>query len=288
MTVVRTDAPKDSNGAGITVAREGRSNSGKGGSEFFHAPRGRLRPTILGMRSTAPREKTVRGSETRVRVGPRIAHRPPRRSPAEVVAEARAFADAMEQRRSVRDFATDPVPREALEHAIRAASSAPSGAHQQPWTFVVVTDPGLRSRIREAAEAEERTNWGGRMSEEWRAAVAPLGVDWRKPHLTDAPALVVVFAQAWGRIDGDPRGKRKHYYVDESVGIAVGMLLSALHLAGLATLTHTPSPMRFLAELLGRPANERPYVVIPVGYPAEHAEVPALVRKTLDEVSVWR
>lgn len=238
----------------------------------------------------ADREADPTGSEVRVRVHARVAHHAPRRPPEEMIARARAYAEAMQGRRSVRDFATDPFPLEVIEHAIRAASSAPSGAHQQPWTFVVVTDPAVRAKIREAAEAEERANWEGRMPEAWRAAVAPLGVDWRKPHLTDAPALIVVFAQAWGLSeDGDATsGRRKHYYVDESVGIAVGLLLSTLHLAGLATLTHTPSPMRFLSQVLDRPPNERAFAVVPVGYPAEGASVPALTRKSLDEVSVWR
>ncbi len=212
-----------------------------------------------------------------------------RRHPAEMIERARAYADAMQRRRSVRDFSPEPFPEQILDEAVRAAASAPSGAHQQPWTFVVVTDPEIKRRIREAAEAEERSLWEDRMSEEWRAALEPLGLDWHKPHLTDAPALIVVFAQPWGIAD-EPTGSRrlKHYYVDESVGIAVGMLLSALHLAGLATLTHTPSPMGFLRELLGRPANERAYVVIPVGYPAERAMVPDLERKPLAQVLVRR
>jgi nitroreductase len=201
---------------------------------------------------------------------------------------ARAYADAMHRRRSVRDFSPEPFPEQILVEAVRAAASAPSGAHQQPWTFVVVTDPEIKRRIREAAEVEEKKCWEDRMSAEWRAALEPLGLDWHKPHLTDAPAVIVVFAQPWG-LD-EPSGSRriKHYYVDESVGIAVGMLLSALHLAGLATLTHTPSPMGFLREILGRPPNERAYVVIPVGYPAEHAVVPDLARKPLEHVLVRR
>lgn len=206
----------------------------------------------------------------------------------EMIARARAYADAMSRRRTVRDFAPDPVPLELLDHAIRAAASAPSGAHQQPWTFVVVSDPERKRRIREAAEAEERVSYAGRMSDEWLAALAPLGTDWHKPHLTDAPHLIVVFAQPTGVAagpDGTTR-KVKHYYVDESVGIAVGMLLSCLHLAGLATLTHTPSPMGFLREVCERPAHERPYVVIPVGYPRADAQVPDLQRKPLDEVRV--
>jgi nitroreductase len=212
-----------------------------------------------------------------------------RLAPAEMIARARTYADAMWRRRSVRDFAPEPFPLEILEHAIRAAGSAPSGAHQQPWTFVAVTDPATKAAIREAAEAEERRSYEGRMSDEWLAALAPLGTSWVKPHLTVAPALVVVFAQPYSLVEG-PGGLRrvKHYYVDESVGIAVGLLLSALHLAGLATLTHTPSPMGFLRELLGRPDHERAYLVIPVGYPAEDAVVPDLERKPLDEIMVRR
>jgi len=211
----------------------------------------------------------------------------PRLPADEMVARARAYADAMVRRRTVRDFSTEPFPLEILRDAIRAAASAPSGAHQQPWTFVVVTDPERKRRIREAAEAEEKESWERRMSDAWLSALEPLGVDWHKPHLTDAPALVVVFAQPFGVEDG-PDGPRKvkHYYVDESVGIAVGMLLSALHLAGLATLTHTPSPMKFLRELCERPAHERPYVVIPVGYPADDAVVPDLTRKPIDDVMI--
>jgi nitroreductase len=203
----------------------------------------------------------------------------------EMVARARAYAEAMQRRRTVRDFSPEPVPAEILDHAIRAAASAPSGAHQQPWTFVVVSDPERKRRIREAAEEEERISYQSRMSEEWLAALEPLGTDWRKPHLTDAPHLIVVFAQPWCPT---PDGERriKHYYVDESVGIAVGMLLSCLHLAGLATLTHTPSPMGFLRELCGRPSHERAYVVVPVGYPREGATVPDLARKPLDEVRI--
>jgi iodotyrosine deiodinase len=207
--------------------------------------------------------------------------------PDEMVARARAYADAMARRRTVRAFSPERFPEEILRHAIRAAGSAPSGAHQQPWTFVVVTDPEHKRRIREAAEAEEKDSWERRMSDEWLTALEPLGVDWHKPHLTDAPALIVVFCQPYGVEDG-PDGPRKvkHYYVDESVGIAVGMLLSALHLAGLATLTHTPSPMGFLRDLCGRPAHERPYVVIPVGYPAPGATVPDLTRKPVDEIMI--
>ena len=212
-----------------------------------------------------------------------------RRPPEEMADAARAYADAMTARRTVRAFSTDPFPDQIVVDAVRAASSAPSGANQQPWTFVVVTDPELKRQIREAAEIEEKKSWGGRMSEEWRNALEPLGLDWSKPHLTDAPALIVVFAQPWSE-EPSPEGpqRRKHYYVDESVGIAVGMLLSALHLGGLATLTHTPSPMAFLRRVLARPTSERAYVVIAVGYPTESAEVPDIRRKDLEQVLVRR
>jgi iodotyrosine deiodinase len=206
-----------------------------------------------------------------------------RKPTSEMIERASQFADAMQTRRTVRDFAPDPIPRQVVLDAIRAAGTAPSGAHQQPWTFVMVTDTELKRRIRDAAEVEEKRSWEERMPEDWLAALEPLGLDWRKPHLTDAPVLIIVFAQSSGLVDGV---KRKHYYVDESVGIAVGLLLAALHLAGLATLTHTPSPMGFLRELLRRPVNERAFLVIPVGYPAAAATVPDLHRKPLDEILV--
>jgi iodotyrosine deiodinase len=206
------------------------------------------------------------------------------RSLQEVTARAKEFSALAQQRRSVRHFDTRPVPWEAIEAAIEAAGSAPSGANQQPWTFVVISDPETKRRLREAAEAEERESYEHRMSEEWLEALAPLGTDWRKPHLTEAPLIIVVFEQIYGlRPDGS---RKKHYYAQESVGIAVGVLLSALHYAGLATLTHTPSPMGFLRELLERPANERAMVVIPVGFPAEGCTVPEITRKALQEILV--
>lgn len=210
-------------------------------------------------------------------------------SPTRRVAALAAFRVVMGRRRSVREFSRDPVPRELVVEAIRTAGLAPSGANQQPWTFVLIgDDPDLRTRIREAAEAEERESYEHRMSSEWLAALEPLGTDWRKPHLTDAPWLIVVFEQPYGlRVDADgTTHKVKHYYVRESVGIAVGFLLTALTHAGLATLTHTPSPMGFLREILDRPENERAYVVIPVGYPAQGATVPRIRRKRLDEILV--
>lgn len=202
----------------------------------------------------------------------------------EALDASRAFLAAMRERRSVRQFSTEPVPYELVENAIAAAATAPSGAHQQPWTFVVVTDPNVKERIRVAAEAEERKSYDGRLGAEWLATLRRLGTDWRKPHLTDAPYLIAVFAQAH-HLDPDGR-KHKHYYVQESVGIACGLLVASLQLAGLATLTHTPSPMRFLTEILRRPANERPYLLIPVGYPAPGATVPDLARRPLGEVLI--
>lgn len=197
---------------------------------------------------------------------------------------AAEFRERMEQRRTVRAFSSEPVPEQLVFDAVAAANTAPSGAHQQPWTFVLVSDPGLRRDIREAAETEERISYDGRLGEEWLSALSPLGTDRHKPHLTDAPHLLVVFQQRYGvRPDGSTY---KHYYGDESVGIAVGMLLTALHTAGLAALTHTPSPMRFLSTVLERPRNEKAFAVIPIGYPAADAEVPDLTRKSLDQVLV--
>ena len=200
--------------------------------------------------------------------------------PSDMVRAVDAFADRMSPRRSVRDFAPDPVPDHVIETAIRVAASAPSGANVQPWRFVVVTDPDRRRRLREAAEAEEREFYSRRAPAEWLEAIAPIGTDWRKPFLEVAPAVIVVFEVHQGPNSPKP------YYVKESVGIAVGFLLAALQHAGLAALTHTPSPMRFLNEICERPPEERPCLVIPVGYPAPDARVPALSRKSLDEVMV--
>jgi len=198
---------------------------------------------------------------------------------------AHAFCNLMDARRSVRDFSDRPVPRPLIEAAIRTAGTAPSGAHQQPWQFVAVDDPDLKREIREAAEAEEKENYERRMSDEWLAALQSLGTDWQKPFLETAPWLVVCFAESYG-VDAEGE-KTKHYYVQESVGIACGLFIAAIHNMGLATLTHTPSPMRFLREILGRPDNERPYILFPVGYPAEDATVPDLQRKPLDAIVQW-
>jgi nitroreductase len=196
----------------------------------------------------------------------------------EALERSHEFLADMSRRRSVRQFAPDPVPHELIENAIRVAGTAPSGANQQPWTFVVISDPGVKARIRAAAEHEEELLYKQRASEEYLQAIEPIGTDWSKPHITDAPYLIAVFEQPHG--DG-----KKHYYVRESVGIAVGFLLAALHRSGLATLTHAPSPMGFLKEILGRPENERPFLLIPVGYPAADAEIPRLEKKSLDEIA---
>ena len=202
---------------------------------------------------------------------------------------SRDFLAQMRKRRSVRQFSSEPVPFELIANAIAVAGTAPSGANQQPWTFVVVSDAAVKRQIREAAEEEERTFYQSRASQEWLDALAHLGTDEIKTHLTDAPYLIVCFRQLFGyRIDPESGAEQKvkHYYSDESMGIAVGMLLAALHISGLVTLTHTPSPMRFLSKVLNRPDNERAYVVIPVGYPAEKAQVPLLSKKPLHEILV--
>ena len=197
---------------------------------------------------------------------------------------AREFFERMNLRRSVRNFSDRPVPSEILEHAIRTAGTAPSGAHKQPWHFVLVGDPKIKREIRTAAEAEERESYEHRMPEAWLEDLEPLGTDWHKPFLTTCPWLIVVFSQSFGLVPGEPGAKRKHYYVQESVGISVGMMLAALHVAGLATLTHTPSPMGFLRDVLGRPDNERAYMLVAVGYPEVGCEVPDLTRKSLEEI----
>jgi nitroreductase len=206
------------------------------------------------------------------------------RPPDDVALEqSREFLALLQARRSIRRFSTEPVPWELVENALRAAGTAPSGAHQQPWTFVVVSDAETKQRLREGAEAEERDFYDRRATPEWKKAIAPIGTDWVKTHITDAPYVIVVFEQPWRWENGE---KVKHYYVRESVGIAVGFLLAAFQAAGLCALTHTPSPMRFLGQILERPENERPFILIPVGYPADDAEVPDLERKALDEIMV--
>ena len=209
-----------------------------------------------------------------------------RRSPADSSRRAREFYAEMNRRRTTRHFATEPVPRELIEYAIRTAGTAPSGAHQQPWTFVAVSDPALKREIRSAAEAEERKFYHGGAPQDWLDALAPLGTDEHKPHLTDAPWVVVLFRHAHGIAASG--GKSTYYYTQESCGIAAGLFIAAIHHMGLVALTHTPSPMGFLADLLERPPNERAMLVIPVGYPAAAAKVPDLRRKSLDEIASWR
>lgn len=200
-------------------------------------------------------------------------------------ARSQGFLKRIQLRRTVRSFSSEPVPFPLIENAVAAAGSAPSGANQQPWTFVVVQDREIKRRIRVAAEAEERENYDQRFPEEWLQALAPLGTGWEKEFLETAPYLIVVFRVDYG-MEGEQR--RKHYYVTESVGIAVGFLLTALHWSGLATLTHTPSPMGFLNQILERPKNERPFVLIPVGYPAEGARVPVLAKKPTSEILILK
>ncbi len=205
------------------------------------------------------------------------------------IERSRQFLMQMQTRRTIRQFSTAPVPFELIQNAITTAGTAPSGANQQPWTFVVVSNAAVKRQIREAAETEEKESYEHRMSEEWLEALAPLGTDWHKAHLEDAPYLIVVFLQAYGLLIDQDTGashKIKHYYATESVGIAVGMLLCSLHLAGLATLTHTPNPMGFLSQILQRPANERAFVVIPVGYPTEDVQVPRLQKKGINEIMI--
>lgn len=206
-------------------------------------------------------------------------------SPEETLRRSDIFYRWLDQRRTVRDFSDKPLDRTIIDNLVRAASTAPSGAHKQPWTFCIVTDPAIKQQIREEAEKEEYESYNGRMSEEWLADLRPLQTDWHKPFLETAPCLIVVFKKVY---DLAPDGsKRTNYYVSESLGIACGFLLAAVHEAGLVALTHTPSPMNFLAKLLNRPENERPYLLIPVGYPADETWVPKLTRKSLEEVAVY-
>ena len=215
---------------------------------------------------------------------PFIAYRPERRGADEVLRRAKGFYEELDARRSVRMFSPDPVPREAIEYAIRTASTAPSGAHQQPWTWVIVGDAETKHKMRVAAEEEERTNYeGGRMSEEWQGALKPLGTNSSKPYMDIVPWIVVAFEQIHGY--NEDGSIKKHYYAKQSTGIACGMFISALHVMGLATLTHTPSPMAFLSKLLERPSNEKPFAVFPVGYPADNCIVPDISRKTLAQIT---
>ncbi len=201
----------------------------------------------------------------------------------EQLKNSETFYQALDERRSVREFSDKPVPKEVIENIIKAAGTAPSGAHKQPWTFCVISNPALKTEVRKAAEEEEKVSYGSRMSERWKADLEPLGTTWEKPFIEIAPYIIVVFKRAHETVEGE---KRNNYYVNESIGIACGMLISAIHNAGLVTLTHTPSPMNFLTKILNRPENERAYLLLPIGYAADDAEVPDLQRKELDEIMV--
>ncbi len=203
----------------------------------------------------------------------------------EMIQRSGAFYNWMEARRTCRDFSDQPVAKEVIENIIRTASTAPSGAHKQPWTFCVVSDPAIKKQVREAAEKEEQESYNQRMSEEWLQDLAPIGTDWQKPFLETAPYLIVVFRRSY-ELEANGH-KHPNYYVQESCGLACGFLLAAIHHAGLIALTHTPSPMNFLTRLLQRPDNEKPFLLIPVGYAAAECWVPDLQRKVLEEMAVW-
>jgi nitroreductase len=217
--------------------------------------------------------------------GPHIPYGLPRLTVEEMRARLGAMHDHLAGRRSVRSFRPDPVPLDILDEVIRIAGTAPSGAHKQPWTFCVVTDPVLRKKIRAAVEEEEYKSYSGRMSDRWLQDLEPLATNHIKPFIEEAPALIIVFRRVH-EVHAETGEKHPNYYVQESCGIAVGLLLAALHEVGLAALTHTPSPMNFLAEILQRPSNERAFLNIPVGWPSNDATVPNLSRKKLDEIRV--
>ena len=203
----------------------------------------------------------------------------------EMNARSRHFFEWMDTRRTVRDFSDKPIPENIIENIILTASTAPSGAHKQPWTFCVVKNPEVKNQIRIAAEKEEKESYETRMTDEWLQDLQPIGTDWRKPFLETAPYLIVVFKRSY-ELENN-QNKHKNYYVTESCGIACGFLLAAIHDAGLVALTHTPSPMNFLSIILNRPANEKPFLLIPVGYPAEECWVPDLKRKDINEICLW-
>lgn len=212
-----------------------------------------------------------------------VKHEPLRYTEEEMISKSEEFYHHMDKRRSVREYSDKPIPKEVIDNLIKTASTAPSGAHKQPWTFCVISDPEIKKQIRIAAEKEEKESYENRMPEAWKKDLEPLGTDWHKFFLETAPCLIIVFKRAYELIDGE---KRNNYYVNESVGIASGFLISAIHNAGLVTLTHTPSPMNFLQKILKRPENERPFLLLPIGYPADEVEVPELNRKDLDVVKV--
>lgn len=214
---------------------------------------------------------------------PYILHTPTIYDEATMIERSHSFYTWAAQRRSCRHFAETPIPKEVMDNIIRTANTAPSGAHLQPWTFCVVQNKELQQQIRAAAEAEEKKSYAGRMNDEWINDLKPLGTDWQKEFLTTAPCLIIVFKQSYGMVNNT---KKQHYYVNESVGIACGLLLAAVHNAGLVALTHTPSPMQFLTQLLQRPENEKPFLLIPIGYAAEECYVPDIQRKPLEAIKI--
>ncbi len=216
---------------------------------------------------------------------PYKAHSKEKYSAEEMLQRSESFFKFVDTRRSIREFSNEPIDRAVIENIIKTASTAPSGAHKQPWTFCVVSDAEIKKQIRVAAEAEEKLSYSGRMSEQWLKDLAPLGTNWEKPFLETAPYLIIVFKRAYEL--GANGQKLQNYYVQESVGLAAAFLLMAIHNAGLGALTHTPSPMNFLCEILKRPENERPFLLIPVGYVAPECTVPDIERKPLSEVAVW-
>jgi iodotyrosine deiodinase len=216
---------------------------------------------------------------------PYIAYSKPILTDEEMLERSKSFFDFMDNRRSVREFSDRPVPREVIENLIKTASTAPSGAHKQPWTFCVVSNPEVKKQIRIAAEEEELESYESRMSSDWLEDLKPLGTDWHKPFLETAPYLIIVFRRIY-EFGADGK-KKNNYYVQESVGLAAGFLLTAIHNAGLVALTHTPSPMNFISKILNRPENEKPFLLIPVGYPADECWVPDIIRKELEDICVF-
>lgn len=208
-----------------------------------------------------------------------------RQSQGQIASKSASLLQISQKRRSVRDFSPEPVDKQIIENLILTGASAPSGANMQPWTFCAVSNPEIKRKIREAAEKEEYESYQNRMNEEWLNDLKPFETTWQKPFLESAPWLIIVFKQTHGFKDNG--GKKQHYYVNESVGIASGFLINAIHQCGLVTLTHTPSPMNFLSQILNRPSNEKPFLLLPVGYPAENALVPEISKKTKDELVVW-
>lgn len=225
-----------------------------------------------------PEEKTINGYAF-------LRYQPHAYSEEELIQRSSAYYNFLNQRRTVRDFSSRPVPKEVIHKLLLTASSAPSGAHKQPWTFCVVSNPAIKKQIREAAEQEEYESYNGRMSEEWKDDLKALATDWHKPFLETAPYLIIVFKKAYDL--GNNNEKHNNYYVNESTGLACGFLLTAIHNAGLVALTHTPSPMNFLSRILNRPENERPFLLIPVGYAADETYVPKLERKSIEEMAVF-